>query len=144
VSVTNAHHRARCPASLIARCVRAVLRGEGYRSGELSVVCVNDAISRRVNRRFLRHDYATDVISFPLGEGDAVEGEVYVNIDRARVQASEYGVSRSNEVSRLVIHGVLHLVGFDDRTSRQRTAMRAREDAYLARLGRNRGSKGIA
>jgi probable rRNA maturation factor len=134
VSVTNAQRRERCPASLIARSVRMVLRGEGYRAADISVVCVNDGVSRRINTRFLRHDFATDVISFPLGEGDAVEGELYVNLDRVRVQARRYCVSRSTELVRLVIHGVLHLIGYDDQTARERGRMHEREDVYLARL----------
>jgi probable rRNA maturation factor len=144
VSVTNAQRRERCPAALIMRSVRAVLRGEGYRAAEISVVCVNDGMSRRINRRFLRHDFATDVISFPLGEGDAVEGELYVNLDRARVQAHEYGVSRPCELARLVVHGVLHVVGYDDHAPQDRERMRKREDVYLARLFRGRGCKGNA
>jgi probable rRNA maturation factor len=144
VSVTNAQRRERCPASLIARSVRTVLRGEGYRTADISVVCVNDGVSRRINSRFLRHDFATDVISFPLGEGDAVEGELYVNFDRARVQARQYCISRPMEIVRLVIHGVLHLIGYDDQTPRDRESMHQREDVYLALLFRQGAAKGTA
>jgi rRNA maturation RNase YbeY len=96
-----------------------------------------------MNRTYLRHDYATDVISFPLGEGDAVEGELYVNLDRARVQARRYGVSPTRELMRLVIHGTLHLVGFDDGREEERERMRMREDQYLARLFRRPARKGV-
>lgn len=121
-----------------------VLRDEGYRAGEISVVCVSDGVSRRMNRRFLGHDYATDVISFPLGEGDTIEGELYVNLDRARVQARQYGVTATHELARLVVHGVLHLTGYDDRTVDDRKRMRFREDGILTRLFRAPGRKGIA
>jgi probable rRNA maturation factor len=144
VDVTNAQRRERCPVAHIARSVRMVLRGEGYPDAAISVVCVNDATSRRINRRFLQHDYATDVICFPLGERDALEGELYINLDRARVQARAYGVTRTHELTRLVVHGVLHLTGWDDRTDRQRARMHTREDGYLARLFRSRDRKGIA
>jgi len=144
VSVVNTHRRERCPLSLIARGVRMVLRGEGYGTGEISVVCVSDGVSRRINRRFLRRDYTTDVISFPLGEGDTIEGELYVNLDRARVQARLYGVTRMHELARLVVHGTLHLTGYDDRTANDRKRMRFREDAVLTRLSRAPGRKGIA
>jgi rRNA maturation RNase YbeY len=97
-----------------------------------------------MNRRFLGHAYATDVISFPLGEGDAVEGELYVNLDRARVQARHYGVTRTHELVRLVVHGTLHLTGYDDRLPEDRRRMRQREDFYLARLFRAAGRRGIA
>lgn len=127
---------------LVTRCVELVMRGEGYRTGEINVVCISDGISRTLNRRYLRHDYATDVICFPLGEGDAVEGEIYVNLDRARVQARTYGVSRAHELARLVAHGTLHLVGYDDTQPRARTRMRRKEDQYLAHLRGTFASKG--
>jgi rRNA maturation RNase YbeY len=122
--------------TLIVRCVRMVLRGEGCREGEVSVVCISDGVSRRLNRRYLRHDYATDVLCFPLGEGRIIEGEIYVNLDRARVQARRYAVSRVHELARLVVHGTLHLLGYDDRVTVQQQRMRRQEDRYLARLVR--------
>jgi probable rRNA maturation factor len=96
------------------------------------VVYVDSRRCRALNRKFLRHDYVTDVLSFPLGDtGQGVEGEVYVNLDRARKQAGEYGVSESSERDRLVVHGTLHLLGYDDRTRAAALRMRRREDWYL-------------
>jgi rRNA maturation RNase YbeY len=85
-----------------------------------------------LNRRFLSHDYVTDVLSFDLEGGKMLEGEVYVNLDRARQQAQEYGVAFGNEVARLVIHGTLHLVGYDDRRPKDVRAMRSQEEKHLA------------
>jgi probable rRNA maturation factor len=144
VSVVNTRRRERCPMSLIVRGVRMVLRSEGHGAGEISVVCVSDGVSRRMNRRFLGHDYATDVISFPLGEGDTIEGELYVNLDRARVQARHFSVTRTHELARLVVHGTLHLTGYDDRTVNARKRMSIREDEILTRLFRAPGRKGSA
>ena len=73
----------------------------------------------------------TDVISFPLEEGSNLEGEVYVNLDRARQQAKEFQVTVPAEVARLVIHGTLHLVGYDDTTLRKAAVMKKREDAHV-------------
>jgi rRNA maturation RNase YbeY len=87
-----------------------------------------------MNRRFLGHDYTTDVICFRLGTPGRLEGEVYVNLDRAHVQAGEYGVTHGHEAARLVIHGTLHLAGYDDRTPAKARRMRRREDQILARL----------
>ncbi len=143
VSVTNTHRREHCSPARVRHGVRLVLLGEGHRNGSISVVCISDGVSRRMNRTYLRHDYATDVISFSLGEGDVVEGELYVNLDRARVQARRYGVSPARELMRLVIHGTLHLVGFDDGCEDERERMRMREDKYLARLFRQSARKGV-
>ena len=94
---------------------------------------------RRINRQFLRHDYVTDVISFPLGAGDepGAQGEIYVNLDRARRQAHEYGVTFAGETRRLLIHGMLHLLGYKDGTANQKARMSRREDLILSRLQRS-------
>lgn len=99
--------------------------------GDLSVEVFNDAGMRRINRTFLGHDYATDVIAFDLGDGSAIEGEICVGADMAFRQAREFGVTFSNEILRLVAHGFLHILGHDDATPRQRAAMLRRGERYL-------------
>lgn len=134
VQVVNAHGVRRMPRGLLGDAVRLALRERGVRHAAVTVVGVNNRQCRRMNRTFLGHDYVTDVISFPLEEVPHLEGEVYVNLDRARVQAGEYRVSTRHELARLAIHGVLHLTGIDDRTRVQAGRMHAREDRVLARL----------
>lgn len=87
----------------------------------------------RLNTAYLRHRYATDVLSFPLsGRGDTMlEGEVYVNLDQARRQAREYKVTMRNEAARLVIHGMLHLLAYDDKRPDDRRVMKRMEEKYL-------------
>ncbi len=84
-----------------------------------------------MNKRFLHHDYVTDVITFPLETGKVLEAEVYVNLDRARQQARDYRVSFGEEVARLVIHGVLHLLGYDDRTPRKAQQMAKVQEQHV-------------
>ena len=108
--------------------------GERVAHATLRVIGIDSRTCRKLNREFLGHDYVTDVLAFSLGEGMRFEGEIYINLDRAQQQAAEYGVSPTHERARLVIHGVLHLIGYDDRTTRQSKRMRAREDHYLQRL----------
>jgi probable rRNA maturation factor len=100
----------------------------------VSVVFVGNRASAAMNRKFLGHAGGTDVISFPLGEGRRIEGEIYVNLDRAKAQAREYGVPFGEEVARLVVHGTLHLFGYDDRTAPKARRMKAREDRYVGLL----------
>lgn len=90
---------------------------------------------RSINRRYLGHDWVTDVLAFPLSEGRAIEGEIYVNLDRARMQARQYKVSTTDETRRLIVHGLLHLAGYDDGTASKRRRMTARENDYVERLG---------
>lgn len=115
-----------------------VIRGEKRRTEGITVVFVNHHFIRRINRRFLKHNHATDVISFQLEDGLSNEGEIYVNLDRAKTQARDYDVSYGEEVNRLLIHGTLHLFGYEDSTRRKRERMRIREDYYLARLKERR------
>lgn len=134
VQVVNAHGRRRVRRKRLGSAVRSVLKGEGVRHAAIGVVCINDRACRRLNRTFLGHDHVTDVISFPIETRPHLEGEVYVNLDRAHLQAREYNVSPSHEIARLVIHGTLHLAGYEDRTPVLARRMHLREDAYLARL----------
>jgi len=134
VRVTNAHPHLHVPRDEMHAATRRVLRGEGVQDAEISIVFIACGRCRRLNRQYLGHDYETDVISFPLGSPGHLEGEVYVNLDRARTQARRYLVSLRCEVARLVIHGVLHLTGERDHTQADVRRMRRKEDRYLGRV----------
>jgi probable rRNA maturation factor len=134
VSVINAHPIRRVPVRRTARLVRGALRGEGIRRASVTVIFVDSRRIRRFNRRYLAHDFVTDVITFPLEESPDLEGEIYVNLGRARTQAKAYGLSVWNEIVRLVIHGTLHLVGYDDRSGRAAARMRRRQEMLVEQL----------
>ena len=120
----------------VRRIGKAVLRGEGWKGGGiLSIVLVDDSAIQELNSRFLQKDVATDVIAFPLeDEEEGVWGEVYISGERAKEQSSEYGVSFEEELARLIVHGVLHLVGYEDGNRSSRKRMREKEDYYLTRI----------
>lgn len=103
--------------------------------GEIRFIFIEDEYSRKINKQYLNHDYPTDVISFPFeSTNQYVEGEVYVNVEQAAEQAADYKVSLEEEVWRLMIHGILHLLGENDSTSSEREKMRQKEDHYLAKF----------
>ena len=107
----------------------------GVRGAELSIVFVPGRVIRRLNKSSLGHDYVTDVITFDLSErsdGGSVDGEIYICLEEARRNARAYGEPLGRELLRYVAHGILHLLGQDDVTARQRALMRAREDELLA------------
>ena len=145
VEIARTHARRRIGPSAAGKAVRMVLRGEGIRNALVTVVGVNSRQCRRLNRTFLGHDDVTDVISFPLEPAPRLEGEVYVNLDRARQQARAYGVSSANETLRLVVHGALHLAGYDDSRPRAAARMLRRQEEVVARLAgrRKKRSKGV-
>lgn len=111
--------------------VRRILKEEDKIADSLNIVLVSDDYLLEVNRKFLNHNYRTDVISFDLADTDSIEGEIYVSVDRARVQARRYDVPLEKEVLRLIVHGVLHLCGWDDKTRSQKLRMRKRENAFI-------------
>lgn len=116
--------------------VAAVLSGEGVTSASISVAVLDDAAIRQLNRRYLDHDYATDVLSFVLEQGDeGLEGEVIVSAETAAREAPRFGWSADDELLLYVLHGTLHLVGYDDQREPDITRMRGKEQDYLARMG---------
>ncbi|HEV8537293.1 MAG TPA: rRNA maturation RNase YbeY [Bacteroidota bacterium] len=136
IRVFNAHPKQRIDSSTIVNIARRVFKSEGARSAECNVIFVDDKRMTDLNGRYLDHWHATDVLSFPLREeGETlIEGEVYVNVDQARRQALENGATFRSEFARLTIHGVLHLLGYLDRTSREKSGMSHLEDRYLTLL----------
>ena len=136
VQVANEQSQLAIDTERIERAVRAVLEGEAIDRAEVSVAVVDDATIRQLNRRHLDHDQATDVLSFLL-ERDAasLEGEVVVSAETARSSAGEFGWSEADELLLYIVHGTLHLAGYEDETKDQRTEMRNRERTYLAPFG---------
>ncbi len=132
IRVFNAHPRYRLRHGSTIALVRRVLRGEKVDRAALNIIFIQDRMMIALNSTYLRHRYTTDVLSFSLNEhANALDGEVYVNLDQARRQAKEYSVSEREERKRLVVHGVLHLTGYEDATVKQREEMHQQENIYL-------------
>lgn len=105
---------AEAPVGLLERAVRHTLGAEVVERGEVSVALLDDAHIRELNRRHLGRDATTDVLSFALHRaGEAVLGDIYVGAEQARRQAHEEGVAETEELVRLVVHGTLHVLGWD-------------------------------
>src|SRR5436190_9485455 len=117
--------------------VRAVLEGEGIAEAEISLAFVDNPTIHRLNKRFLGHDEPTDVLSFPLSEANAkkLQGELVIGAEVALAQAAERGHDVKAELTLYVIHGLLHLCGYDDQDEAGARRMRERERHYLAHLG---------
>ena len=110
----------------------------GIKSGKINVVLVDSDTIRQYNKDFLQHDYPTDTISFPIEDRRSegyLEGEVLVCTEIAKCRAGEFGWTAEEELLLYVVHGILHLVGFDDATPEQKTIMQEKERDYLATLG---------
>lgn len=99
---------------------------------EINYIFCSDHYLHSINKRFLRHDTYTDIITFDNAEDDRIRADVYISIDRAKDNAKTYQVSVLDEVHRLLIHGVLHLLGYADKTPEEQHEMRSKEEYYLS------------
>ena len=115
----------------------AVLAGEGIREAKITLAFVNNPHIHRLNKQFLDHDEPTDVLTFPYTEPGAkkLEGEVVIGYEVAAENAADRGIPVEQELILYVIHGCLHLCGYDDKTAKVAKEMRAKERAYLKTVG---------
>lgn len=123
---------------MLESLARQIIGDAGFRTGSISVAVIGDAEMHELNRKYLDHDYPTDVLSFLLESDSAsgrIEGEVIASQETAATAATSFGWSAENELVLYVIHGLLHLTGMDDATPMDRKAMTAAEDRYLAERG---------
>jgi len=117
----------------IKELINKVIAEEGKISGDLNFILTNDNSLREMNRKYLKHNYFTDVIIFGWGEGRVVEGEVYISVDTVKRNAQNYKVSYKSEILRVIIHGTLHLLGYNDKSMIEKIEMRRLEDMWLER-----------
>jgi probable rRNA maturation factor len=138
VEISDTQRHLRADAAELARLVRNVLAGEGVRRAEVSLVLLDNSSIHELNRRHLGHDWPTDVIAFRLSEpaDPVLSAEVVVSAEMAAATAREAGTDPLDELALYVVHGLLHLCGYDDQTADQRAAMRRREAEVLKREGR--------
>ena len=135
VTLTNAQHDAPVNTARMVRLARCAVRTLRIRApGTLAITFIGARRMCALNKRFLRQDRMTDVLSFRY-DGEPVVGEILIAPRAARAYAKRHGVAYAEELSRYVIHGLLHWLGHEDRTPKQQRRMRAREDRLLSRCG---------
>jgi len=116
----------------LKKFMEGIFRGEGKELKSLNVIFCSDNYLRSINRDYLKHDYYTDIVTFELSEPEEpIEGEIYISIDRVVQNALVFRVPRTKELHRVIIHGVLHLCGYEDKTKSKKNQMTALEDLYL-------------
>jgi len=132
----------------IRKAIEKALEGENRTGAEVSVLLVNDARIRELNRQYRKIDSTTDVLAFAMGEGEFADlhpdilGDVVISVDTAERQAGECGNTLPEEVRLLAVHGALHLLGYEDETPSGRARMRRRERKYL-KAAQNSGGEGL-
>ena len=117
-----------------AAWIEKVIIGYGFELGELNYIFCDDAYLLKLNIEFLEHDTLTDIISFDYTEGKVVGGDIFISLERVKENALELSISVDEEIKRVMIHGVLHYMGYKDKTKEEKDEMRSQEDESISLL----------
>jgi len=114
--------------------LKEVALSENRKLSDINIIFCSDDYLLSINKEYLGHDYYTDIITFDYCEGSILSGDLFISIDSVKDNASFYNVDFIVELSRVMVHGVLHLIGFDDHTSSDIQIMRSKEDYYIEKV----------
>lgn len=120
--------------SHIKKIILSIIQKERKTAGDISFIFCNDRFLLALNRKYLKHSTLTDIITFQYTP-DKLTGEIFISIPRVKENARKFNVSVENELHRLMIHGILHLCGYKDKTINQKKEIRKKEDYYLKGTG---------
>ncbi|HSH51956.1 MAG TPA: rRNA maturation RNase YbeY [Bacteroidales bacterium] len=112
----------------------AAIKNENYIPGNINFIFTSNKYLLNLNKQHLSHNYFTDIITFNDVQGSTINGDIFISIETVENNSSRFGVSFESELSRVMIHGILHLVGYDDQTEAQKSEMRKKENDYLDRF----------
>lgn len=119
--------------------IETIFKKEKKELGEINYIFCSDEMLLKINQDFLQHNYFTDIITFGLQEqGQPIEAEIYISIDRVKDNAIQHGVGYENEMMRVLFHGALHLCGYKDKKKSEIQEMRAKEDQYLRMIAKRK------
>ena len=116
----------------IKEWIRSACQEEKVRIEQLDFIFCTDEALLEINIKHLNHNTLTDIITFPYNEGEVIQGDIFISVDRVNENASSFKVDKQDELCRVIIHGILHLVGYGDKTPADQAEMRKKEDYYLS------------
>lgn len=116
---------------LTSQWLKLVAQAESKKLGAVSIIFCSDNYLLGINKEYLNHDYFTDIITFDYCEGNLISGDLFISIDSVKDNAVFYKSGFEDELNRVIVHGVLHLIGYDDHTESDIAQMRSKEDFYL-------------
>jgi len=115
----------------IKKWLKGTLENEGFTLGEINYIFCSDNYILKINKDYLNHNYFTDIITFNYNEGKKVNADIFISIDTVKSNANSRKIDFYNELHRVMVHGILHLVGYNDKTPTQQIEMTSKEDYYL-------------
>lgn len=132
--IQNFHPAFKLPVShrSIRASISCVFKSEKTKLNALCINLVDDKKIRKINTKYLNHNYSTDIITFPYSNGkNGIEGEMFISLDTVKKNSAFYSTLYSMELKRVIIHGCLHLAGYHDRTKKEKELIREKENFYL-------------
>ena len=118
----------------LVKWIGDVVSSEGFQVGEINYIFCDDSYLNKINQEFLNHDTFTDIISFDYTLGKEVGGDIFISIERVLENAEKFNEVFENELHRVMIHGILHFMGYKDKTKKEKTLMRTKEDEKIFTL----------
>jgi len=118
----------------INRWIKETAAEYGKKTGEITYIFCTDQRILEVNKQFLKHDYFTDIITFDYSDGNIISGDIFISLDTVKTNAEDFEVTFEMELQRIMIHGILHLCGQDDKTPETRKEMTRKENLALDKL----------
>ena len=118
----------------LVKWIGDVISSEGFQVGEINYIFCDDSYLNKINQEFLNHDAFTDIISFDYTLGKEVGGDIFISIERVLENAEKFNEVFENELHRVMIHGILHFIGYKDKTKKDKTLMRTKEDENIFTL----------
>lgn len=116
----------------IKKYIKYLIIKEKQQNGDISLILCSDKYLLDININYLNHNYFTDIITFNYVEDNVISGDLFISIDRVKENAKEYDVSWMKELYRVIFHGLLHLIGYNDKTEDEKKIMKEKEDLYLS------------
>ena len=114
--------------------LKNIILDEDHKSGDISIIFCSDDHLLSINKKYLEHDYYTDIITFDYSEGKVVSGDIFISIDRLKENALKFHVTFEEELHRIMCHGVLHLLGVNDKNISEKEEMTSKENHYLKKF----------
>ncbi len=117
--------------SELSNWISSVITEENFNEGEINYIFCDDAYLLKLNIEFLNHDTLTDIISFDYTMGKQINGDIYISIERVNENASDFNIDFINELKRVMVHGVLHYCGYNDKSEKEQVVMHSKENYYM-------------
>jgi rRNA maturation RNase YbeY len=136
---TNIYYHSECDFQLqnedsISEWLKHAIRLEKKALGEINYIFCDDEYLLKKNQDFLKHNTLTDIITFDYSEGNKLSADIFISVERVKENAVIFAVSFEQELKRVIIHGILHLMGYKDKSEEESKIMRSKEDFYLSKL----------